>query len=377
MKVAIIHDWLVARGGAERVLEQILQQYPDADLYTVVDFMSVPDRAWLKGRSVRTSFIQSLPFSRRHYRAYLPLMPFAIEQWDLSGYNLVISSSHAVAKGVITGPDQLHVSYVHSPMRYAWDLCGEYLRQTNLDGVRGWPVRWILYRMRLWDQISSQRVDFYMSNSSYVSRRIQKFYRRDSVVVPPPVRTDIFETSDIHGELYLTVSRLVPYKRVDLIAEAFSGMPNKKLVIIGDGPEMHKVKEKAGPNVTILGSQSESVVHDHLCRCRAFVFASEEDFGIAPLEAQACGKPVIAFGKGGCLETLIGEDKKPENPTAVFFYEQSVESLRQAVINFELESDKFKPVACRANAERFSPESFSVAFQDCIKKSIKKFGMDF
>ncbi|HEY5939663.1 MAG TPA: glycosyltransferase, partial [Gemmatimonadales bacterium] len=314
MKVAIVHDWLVTYAGAERVLEEMLAVYPDADLFSLIEFLPESERQFLGGRQVQTSFLQRMPGARKHYRTYLPFMPFAVEQFDLSTYDLVISSSHAVAKGVLTGPDQLHICMCYSPMRYAWDLQDQYLRESGLDrGAKGMATRWLLHRLRLWDARTADGVDRFIAISNFIARRIWKSYRRESTVIYPPVDVDSLTPGGSREDFYVTASRMVPYKRIDLIVEAFAAMPGKRLVVIGDGPEERRIRGRAGSNVTLLGRQPFEVLHDHLRRARAFVFAAEEDFGIAPLEAQACGTPVIAYGKGGVLETLRGLDSP--NPT--------------------------------------------------------------
>lgn len=358
-RVAIVHDWLTARGGAELVLEQLLALYPGADLYTLVDFLPDEDRACLGGRRPVTSMLQGLPLIRRDHRLFLPLMPLVVEQWDFSAYDLVISSCHAVVKGLLTGPDQTHVSYVHSPMRYAWDLQDAYLRQSRLTGLKGWVARLLLHRLRLWDQVASQRVDRFIANSDFVARRIAKVYRRPSLVVPPPVAVDRFPLSATSEPFFLTVSRLVPYKRVDLIAAAFADLPDHRLVIIGDGPERRRVEAHRAPNITFLGRQSDAVVAEMMGRCQAFVHAAVEDFGIAPLEAQSCGKPVIALARGGAVETLSPD-------TAEFFGEQDVSSLREAVRRFVRAPHRFQPGQCRANALRFSPDAFRAGVLNAI-----------
>jgi glycosyltransferase involved in cell wall biosynthesis len=284
-------------------------------------------------------------------------MPLAVEQFDLSEYDLVITSSHAVAKGVIVGPDQIHVSYVHSSMRYAWDLQHQYLREAGLTrGPKSWAARLLLHYMRGWDARSANGVDRLIANSQFVARRIMKTYRRRATVIPPPVDVREFAVREDKEDFYLTASRLVPYKRIDLIVEAFSATPHRKLVVIGDGPEMAAIRAKAGPNVTILGFQPFSVLKDHMQRAKAFVFAAEEDFGIVVVEAQACGTPVIAYGKGGALETVvpIGEAA----PTGVHFARQSVASLLDGVEFFEQNRESITAQACRANAERFSAANF-------------------
>ncbi|WP_337995293.1 glycosyltransferase family 4 protein [Burkholderia sp. FERM BP-3421] len=359
MKVAIVHDWLVVHGGAERVLAQMIDCFPQADLFSLVDFLE--DRSCLRGRPVRTSFIQKLPFARTRYRGYLPLFPLAIEQFDLSGYDLVLSSSYAVAKGVLTGPDQLHVSYVHSPVRYAWDLQHQYLNEAGLArGPKSALARTLLHYIRNWDARSANGVDLLLANSQFVSRRIRKTYRRDARVVYPPVDVEHLTRRDDKDDFYLTASRLVPYKRIDLIVEAFSRTPSRRLVVIGDGPEHAKIRALAGPNVTLLGYQPFEVLHDHLQRARAFVFAAEEDFGISPVEAQACGTPVIAYGKGGVCESVRATG---DHPTGLFYGVQTSDALLDALARFEaLPAGSFDPHACRANAERFSAARFRSAF---------------
>ena len=365
-RVAIVHDWLVVYGGAERVLRELIALFPDCDVFSVVDYISDADRAHIFGKRAHTTYIQKLPFSKTKYRSYLPLMPFAIEQLDMSAYDLVISSSYAVAKGVITGPDQLHICYCHSPIRYAWDLQHQYLRQTRLTGgLKSLLARLTLHYIRIWDTRTANGVDKFIANSSYIRRRIGKIYRRDSQVVHPPVDIAAFSFREQKEDFYLTASRMVPYKRIDLIVEAFGKMPDRRLIVIGEGPEMERVRNLAGANVTLLGYQENAVLRDHLQRARAFIFAAEEDFGILPVEAQACGTPVIAFGKGGALETVIGlgnPDGKP--PTGLFFERQTVEDVVEAVGRFE--TSTIKPENCRAWAESFSIEAFRDAWDNIV-----------
>ena len=372
MKVAIIHDWLTDYAGAERVLEQVLLCYPKADLYSLVDFLSADNRRFLSGKTAKTSFIQTLPFARTKFRQYLLLMPLAVEQFDLSSYDLIISSSHAVAKGVLTGPDQLHICMCYSPIRYAWDLQHIYLNQSGLDtGIKGWLVRLMLHKIRLWDSRTANGVDEFIAISQFISRRIWKTYRREARVIYPPVEITKFPLREDKEDFYMTASRMVPYKKINLIAEAFTAMPERRLVIIGDGPEMQNVRAKAGANVTVLGYQTDDVLRDYMQRARAFIFAAEEDFGITPLEAQACGTPVIAFGKGGVLETIRGLDD--EHPTGVFFAEQSIPAIKAAVISFEQEVARILPVTCRSNASRFAPERFRAEFMACVKEEWDRF----
>ena len=369
MKIAVVHDWLVTYAGAERVLEQILKLYPDADLFSLINFLPDDQRGFIMDKPVTTSFIQRLPFARTKYRQYLPLMPLAVEQLDLSGYDLVISCSHAVAKGVLTGPDQLHISYVHTPIRYAWDLQHQYLRESGLDkGIKGLLARGILHYIRQWDYRTANGVDHFIANSKFIARRIWKVYRREARVIYPPVDVETFSLCDQKEDFYLTASRMVPYKKIDLIVEAFSKMPDKKLVVIGDGPDFAKIKAKISSNVELLGYQPFSVLKDYMQRARAFVFAAEEDFGITPVEAQACGTPVVAFGKGGVLETINGLNS--DNPTGVFFAEQSSNSLVEAIRLLETEGKDISPQECRKNASRFSNERFRVNFKIYVEDAL-------
>lgn len=357
MRIAIVHDWLVTYAGAERVLASLINIWPQADLFSVIDFLSDQDRAHLQGKVAKTTFIQRLPKAKTHYQRYLPLMPLAIEQLDLSGYDLIISSSHAVAKGVLSGPDQLHVSYVHSPIRYAWDLQHQYLLESGMStGFKSKLARMILHYIRMWDQRTSSGVDDFVANSHFIGGRISKAYRRESTVIYPPVDTVNFTPQDTKQDYYFTASRMVPYKRMPMIIEAFAAMPDKRLIVIGDGPEMAKAKLIHAPNVTLLGFQPFAVLLEHMRNAKAFVFAAEEDFGISPVEAQACGTPVIAFGKGGVLETVCGLDHP--QPTGVFYDQQTVSSLVAAVGEFEAAHARITVQACRANAERFGAQRF-------------------
>lgn len=349
--------------GSERVLEQMLKCFPDADLFCLIDFLPEAERSHILHKPVRTTFIQRLPFARTKYRQYLSLMPLAIEQLDLSAYDVVISSNHAVAKGVITGPDQLHICMCYSPIRYAWDLQHQYLSESGLDsGLKGWIAKWMLHRIRLWDARSEKGVDHFIAISRFIARRIWKVYKRKSTVIYPPVDVESFVLSEQKEDFYLAASRMVPYKKMELIVEAFVAMPDKKLIMIGDGPDFAKIRAKAGPNVTLLGYQEFKVLRDHMQRAKAFIFAAEEDFGIAPVEAQACGTPVIAYAKGGATETILGLDH--EEPTGVFFETQSAEAIVDAIGRFERTT--ISPAACRANAMRFSVQRFLREFTDYV-----------
>lgn len=363
-KVAIVCEWLVTYAGSEKVLEQLIKCFPQADLFCVCDFLPDEDRAFLQGKLPKTTFVQMLPLARTKYRSYLPLMPLAIEQLDVSGYDLVISSSHAVAKGILTGPDQVHICYVHSPMRYAWDLQHQYLKESGLDrGVKGWLARAILHYMRLWDYRTANGVDYFIANSRFIARRIKKVYGREAEVIYPPVDVEGFEYCKDKENYYLTASRMVPYKKVKLIVEAFNEMPERELVVIGEGPDFKKIQEIAGDNVQLLGYQPDDVLRKYMQHAKAFVFAAEEDFGITPVEAQACGTPVIAYGRGGALETVRGYGQGADDATGVFFGEQTVESIKKAVEHFEQVSIACE--ACRKNAERFGVEAFTKAIISC------------
>lgn len=369
MRVAIVHEWLSTYAGSERVLEQMIACFPKCDLFSVVDFIEPEKRAFLQNKLSKTTFIQNLPFSQKRFRQYLALMPLAVEQFDLSAYDLVISSSHAVAKGIITGPDQFHICMCYSPVRYAWDLQHQYLSEAGLDkGVKSWIARSMLHRLRMWDLRTATGVDKFIAISRFIERRIWRTYRRSSTVIYPPVDIDAFTFCDVKDDFYVTVSRMVPYKRIDLIVKAFAEMSDRKLVVIGAGTEAAKKHAMGAPNVSFLGEQSFSVVKDYLQRARAFVFAAEEDFGIAPIEAQACGTPVIAFGKGGALETIIGE--KGGARTGVFFDTQAVQSIVDAIKRFEALDEPITSDACRRNAERFSIERFRQEFLQFVTASL-------
>ena len=370
MRVAIVCDWLVTYAGAEKVLEQFLQIYPEADVFAVVDFLSEQQRFFLQGKTVMTTFLQGLPGAKKHYRSFLPLMPLAIEQLDLSGYDMVISSSHAVAKGVLVGPDQLHISYIHSPIRYAWDMQHQYLKESRMEhGLKGWAARAILHYMRLWDERTANGVDYFIANSCFIARRVEKCYRREATVIHPPVDIGKYSLCTDKEDYYITASRMVPYKKVKLIVEAFRELPSKKLVVIGDGPDFEDIKNIAGSNIELMGYQPDEVLKDKLQHAKAFVFAAEEDFGILPVEAQACGTPVIAYGRGGILDTVhpLGE----QHPTGIFFQEQTVRDICRAVKEFEESDKEINMEDCRKNAECFSQEAFRCRFQSFVDEKLE------
>lgn len=365
MQVALIHDWLTTIGGAEKVLESLTETFP-SDLYALVKNPKNLEGTPFESMKIKTSFIQKLPRAKRKYRSYLPLFPLAIEQFDLSHYDLVISSSHSTAKGVLTHADQMHICYCHTPMRYAWDLYQQYLRESNLkSGPKGVLAKVFLHYLRMWDAHSSARVNVYVANSHYVARRIKKLYQKEASIIHPPVDLDYFDLEENKEDFYLTASRMVPYKKIDLIVEAFSLMPDKKLVVIGDGPEMEKIKKKAKKNIEILGFQNDETLRSYLQKAKGFIFAALEDFGILPVEAQACGTPVIAFGKGGALETVV------DNQTGLFFPEQTVASLIDVVGEFERKG--FDPRVIRSHAETFRKEVFKDKFQALVREKYEEF----
>jgi glycosyltransferase involved in cell wall biosynthesis len=353
-RVALVHEWLLDFAGSERVVREILRIYPHADLFAMIDRPDEELRAAIPRRALATTFLQHLPRPRRWLRYYVPLMPLAVRQLDVSGYDLVLSSSHAAAKGVRTGPHQLHVSYVHTPMRYAWELRDEYLRAAGLErGPRAWAARFALERLRRWDVRSARGVDVFFANSAHVASRIRNAYGRDAEVVYPPVDVADFPLHAEKGDFYVTVSRLEPYKRIDLIVEAFRRLPARRLVVVGAGSELERLRAGAPPNVEFTGRLPTPEVVERMQRARAFLFAGIEDFGIVMAEAQACGTPLVAFGRGGGAE-IVRED------TGVLFAEQSADSLLEALGRFE--SLRFSPGRCRENALRFDAARFRERF---------------
>jgi glycosyltransferase involved in cell wall biosynthesis len=374
-KVAIVHEWLYTYAGAEKVLEQILGLFPSADIFSLIDFLPPEQRDFLGGRSVHTSFLQKMPFIGTKHQLFLPFMPLAMERFDLSSYDVIVTSSYAVAKGVITGPNQLHLCYCHSPVRYAWDLQHQYLHQWRIDrGPKAIAATWILHKLRIWDHVTSNGVDQFISNSRFVARRIWKTYRRKSIVVYPPVDTAKFTPQGERGDEYITISRLVGYKRIDLLIDAFRARPDRKLAIIGQGEDLEKLRASAPANVRVLGGLPHDQLVATLRKAKAFLFAAEEDFGIAPVEAQACGVPVIAYGRGGALETVRGVwagETRPWECTGVFFPRQDVESLLDAIQFFESRQELFRSSTCVENAHRFAPHVFRREFMKVADSSWK------
>lgn len=361
MKTALVHDWLVGVGGAEKVLRSILELYP-SPIYTLVQDKKSVEEIFSSTPQVHSSFLQKLPFATRCFRHFLPLFPLAIGRFDLKEYQLILSSSHAVAKGVKKRPGQLHICYCHTPMRYAWDLYEEYLR--GLSGVKKAAVKQTLKYLRRWDVQNSTHVDYFIANSQHVAQRIEKTYGKKAEVIYPPVSTQLFAVSPKRENYYITVSRLVSYKRIDLIVEAFSKMGDKLLLVVGEGPEMHKIKRKAAKNIHFLGRQADAALSETMAKARAFLFAAEEDFGIVPVEAQAAGIPVIAYGKGGALETVVAQK------TGLFFYEQSAPAICDAVAAFEKMEDQFDPHFIKRHAEKFNEDRFKQQFKSSVDQKI-------
>ncbi len=363
---ALIHEWLVTLAGAESVLQSIYRLFP-GDIYTLFyDPRETQQAEWANAR-ITPSMLQRLPAGMSHYRAYLPLFPMAVEQFDLRDYKLVISSSYAVSKCVLTSSDQLHICYCHSPMRYVWDLTFEYLESHGLrSGLKSFLVRLVFHYIRMWDQLTAQRVNHFVANSRYIAHRIYKCYGRRSTVIYPPVDVDRFSISEKKDNYFVTVSRLVPYKRIDLIIEAFNelGLP---FLVIGDGPARKELEKKARKNITFVGHLNSEELDTYLRNARAFVFSAEEDFGIVNVEAQASGVPVIAYGRGGALETVIDEE------TGLFFYRQNVKSIVNAVRRFLTMEDKFDPHRIRRNAEQFPRARFEKEFKEFVEKAWAEF----
>ncbi|MGJ5091888.1 glycosyltransferase [Bradyrhizobium oligotrophicum] len=371
MRVAIVHDWLYVLGGAEKVLQEILRCYPGADVFTLFDLLRPEDRAKLGFEMSRTSFLQKMPLLRKYHRSYLPLMPLAIEQLDLSSYDLVISSSCAVAKGVLTGPEQLHIAYVHSPMRYAWDLQHQYLQESGYaTGVKGLIARALLHKMRIWDARTAHGPDAIFTNSQFVARRIKKIYGRDAKVIYPPVTIAQRAAILPVGNHFLAASRLVPYKRIEPIVRAFNTMPDLELVVAGDGPEAARLKAIAGPNVKFAGFVPDKQLRDLMTTARAFVFAAEEDFGIIPVEAQSEGAPVLALGRGGARESILTTGPRP---TGMFFESPEPEAIASCVRAFVAKEKSISRLDCRQRAGFFSAERFRSQFVAAVNEEIDSF----
>lgn len=366
MKKALIHDWYYVNGGAEKVIHSINNIWSDFDHFALIDFLSEEDREFiLNGATVNTSFIQNLPTAKKDHRKFLQLFPRAIKKFNLRDYNLIISSSSSVAKGVKTNNNQLHICYCHSPMRYAWDLQDQYLDGLNFKNrIFKKYIKWVLNRMRKWDLDSNRNVHYFVANSNNIAERIKRIYNREAVVIYPPVDIDKFQLDINKEDYYLAASRLVPYKKIGLIVEAFNKMPNKKLIVIGDGPEMNKIKKSANENIQLLGFVQQEEMKKYMQKAKAFVFAAEEDFGIVTVEAQACGTPVIAYNKGGSTEIII------ENKTGIFFRDQNPEAIIESVNKFETINFDFGKI--RLNAEKFNKKRFEKEFKSFVEDKINK-----
>ncbi|MFC2054873.1 glycosyltransferase [Chloroflexota bacterium] len=367
-RIAFIHDWLTTLGGGEQIMASWWEIWPEAPAYTLVYDPYGPCGSFTSGKNINTSFIQKLPRAKSNHRAYLPLMPLAVEQFDVRDYEIIISSSHATAHGVLIQPDQLHINYVHTPMRYAWHLYHQYLEESGLQkGLKGWCAKFFLHYLRLWDVSTSNRVDEYVANSNWTAQNIWRVYRRHAEVINPPVDVNSFEIFEKKEKYYVTISRLVAYKRVDMIIEAFKDLPDRKLIVVGDGPDLAKMRSIATENVEFLGFLPFNEMNEVLGKARALVYAAVEDFGIVPLEAQACGTPVIAYGKGGVLETVL------EGETGFFYRKQNPESLVKAIQTFEAVNYELDIQTLRENAERFSKEGFQKQFALFVEQKWESF----
>lgn len=361
MKVAIAHDWLTNMGGAEKVVINFKEIYIKAPIYTLIYNEKNLDKE-LQNIKVKTSFLQNFKDAKENHQKYFPLMPVAWEQFNFNKYDIVLSSSSSCAKGLITSPNTMHICYCHSPMRYGWEFYYEY--KNEVGKIKRAILPYFMNYMRMWDVVSSNRVDYFIANSQNVANRIWKHYRRKADVIHPPVKCDYFNISNIDEEYFLIVSRLVPYKKIDLAVKAFNEL-NLPLVVIGVGSQYKYLKSIANDNIKILGRQSDEVIKEYYSKCRAFIFPGEEDFGITPLEAQASGRPVIAFGKGGALETVL------DNQTGIFFKEQTVNSLKEAINKFSKVSFDKRKIRC--HALKFDEK----IFQENIKELISKRYIEF
>jgi len=362
VKTAIVHDWLMGVGGAEKVLEEMLTLFP-SPVFTLYHNQKTHFPDPIAQAEVHASFLQNLPLANKLYRNYLPLYPRAIESFDLAAYDLILSSSHAVAKGVQKNPDQLHICYCHTPMRYIWDLEEQYL--TTVNPLKAFLAKLIFKKLRAWDSATASRVDYFIANSKFIAERIRRVYGKEATVIYPPVATHLFTPERHKDDFYLSLSRLVPYKRIDLIIDAFNQTPHRRLKIVGSGPLLHALKQKAGPNIELLGFQSDETVRTLFARAKGFIFAAVEDFGIAPVEAQAAGTPVIAYGRGGALETVV------PGKTGLFFSEQKRQDLLAALEFFETRSWDSEIIA--SHAAQFSTARFRKEFSTFINTRVGDF----
>lgn len=362
VRVAFVHDWLTIRGGAERVLEVMLSIFPDAPIFTTIYNRERFADSNIAGHPVYVTFLDKMPLAHQRHRAYVPFMPFFVEQFDLQDYDIVISSSFSVAHGIIPFPHQLHINYIHSPARYAWHQYHQYVSNWNRkSGIRLKIARLFLHYFRLWDFAAAARVDYFIANSQWTARAIWRAYRRKARLIYPPVQTHLFEPASNRQDYYITVSRLVPYKRLELIVQTFRSL-DFPLVIVGDGPEYRYLSRIATPNIKFIRHATDMEIAKLLSEAKAFIHTAEEDFGIAPMEAQAAGCPVIGFGKGGLRETIV------EGKTGLFFHEQSEESLKRTVMAFNRGDYSFDSAQIRLNAERFKISRFVDEFTDMIEQ---------
>ena len=369
MKIAIVHEWFAEYAGSERVVESFTNLWPDADVFALVDLLNEDERRIiLKSKRPITSFIQKMPFAKTKHRYYLPLFPLAIERFNFAGYDIIISSSHAVTKGLKKTPNQLHISYCHSPMRYAWDNTELYLDQANISkGLKGFTARKIINYLRKWDLKTASRPDFLIANSKFIAGKIKRIYNREADVIYPPVDVNKFDCVKEKGDYFLTASRMVPYKRVDLMVEAFSKMTDKKLKVVGQGSEFKNIKNNVTPNIELLGYKNDKELKTLLQKARAFVFAAEEDFGITVVEAMACGTPVIALNKGGTAETVI------DSKTGILFNSQNVKSIKGAVLQFEDKAGLFNPQIISDHARQFNREIFEGKIKEYVREKSLNF----
>ncbi len=371
---ALVHEWLTpyAKGGSELVVQAMLQEF-SADLYALIDFESDNPDSYLYGRTVGTTFLQHFPLAKRGVQKYLPLLPLAIEQLNLNHYDAILSSSHAVAKGVLSAPHQCHICYCHTPMRYAWDLTFDYLDNSRAGkGLPGIITRYMLHRLRQWDVISANRVDHFIANSHHTARRIWRCYRRTADVIYPPVNLDRFTYQPHKADFFLTVCRLVSYKQVKIIVQAFNQL-KLPLVVIGDGPDFPALQAIAKDNVKLLGAQNDEVVEQYMANAQGFVYAACEDFGIAPVEAQACGTPVIALGRGGTSETVVDYLQTANQATGLLFHQQTATDLVQAIETFCTIKHLIEPESCQQQAHRFSSRMFATSLTTLVDQYCQAF----
>lgn len=360
LKIAFVHDFLLRPGGAERVLKCLMDEYPDAPVYTLLYDEKKMGHLFPKER-VRTSYLQKFPrFLPGIHKLMFPLMPGAVERFDFTGFDVVVSNSNAYAHGVVTNLETRHICYYNSPMRYAWDYTHQYLKDQQLGLIGESIVMGMLHKVRMWDYLASKRVDTKLANSKTVQDRIRKYYREDSLVIHPPVDTERFTPHKKNEGYFLIVSQLSKYKRIDLAVELFNRI-GKRLVIIGQGPDMTRLKRMAANNIDFLGYKPDEVVKEYFENCRAFLFPGEEDFGIAPVEAMACGKPVLAYRKGGLTETMI------EGVTGEFFNEPTVESMEAGLTQLLIHEKEFDSEKIAKHAQQFSEKAFKKAMREVIE----------